>query len=78
MSKCNVCRKNDALNTRWDRIRYRLFLFLFPKDIIDLSQDKFTQGFGDGYMMGFDHGKSSPDLKIQNAKDLYKMYEREN
>ncbi len=59
MAKCSTCRKNDALDTRWDKIRYRLFMFLFPKDIVDLSQDKFTQGFADGYQMGFKHGTES-------------------
>jgi len=51
--KCTNCRKKDIeLLTRWERIKDYLFYRLFPKDIVDLSQNKYTQGFSDGYKTG--------------------------
>lgn len=59
MSKCSQCRKIDAeLDTWWDRIRLKAF-HLFHNDIIDLSQDKYTQGFSDGYVKGREHQKET-------------------
>lgn len=38
--------------------RLRLWLFQrFHQDIVDLSQDKYTQGFSDGYKAGWDMGE---------------------
>lgn len=42
-------------DTLWELIRNWLFYRLFPKDITDLSEDKYTKGFGDGYKMGRKH-----------------------
>lgn len=56
MAKCSDCRKNDALDSDWERFKRWLFYKLFPKQIVDLSQERFTQGFSDGYVRGFDHG----------------------
>ncbi len=57
------------LDTRWDR--FRLFLFhLFKEDIIDLSQDKYTQGFSDGYVKGRQDMKESMS---KTAKDLFEI-----
>lgn len=54
---CSQCRqKSKELDTRWERMRNWLFNHLFPTDILDLSQTKFTQGFADGYKMGFEKG----------------------
>jgi hypothetical protein len=53
MSKCQQCRDNDIeLLTTWERFKNWLFYKLFPEDIADLSQNKFTQGFGDGLRQG--------------------------
>lgn len=58
MAKCSQCRRaSDLLDTRWDKIRLWLFHHLFAADITDLSQDKFTQGFSDGYKAGFERGE---------------------
>lgn len=61
MAKCFTCRKNDALDSRWDKVRSKLLHFFFKEDIIDLSQDKFTQGFSDGYVIGRKHAKEDQD-----------------
>ena len=51
--KCTNCRAKDIeLLTKWERIKDWMFYRLFPKDIVDLSQNKYTQGFGDGYKVG--------------------------
>lgn len=55
MPKCPDCRTKEAeLTTWWERLKNRVFR-LFSEEIIDLSQDRYTQGFGDGYKMGGDH-----------------------
>lgn len=51
------------MDTWWDRVRLRMFS-LFREDIIDLSQDKFTQGFSDGYKVGREHEKVEGDKKL--------------
>lgn len=54
MRKCLTCRKVSAeLDTHWDTIRLWFFNW-FHQDIIDLSQDRYTQGISDGYKLGFD------------------------
>lgn len=62
--KCTNCRKAEALDTRWDRIKRWLFICLFPQQSIDLSQEKYTQGFGDGYAMGMKHAKQNKGSDI--------------
>ena len=53
MPKCSDCRKKDIeLLTRRERFKNWAFNRLFTQDIIDLSQNKYTQGFGDGYKEG--------------------------
>lgn len=53
---CSSCRKTEVENyTWWQRTRSRLFVKLFPTDYVDLSQEKYTQGFSDGYKTGFQH-----------------------
>ncbi len=51
--KCTTCRAKDIeLLTRYERFKNWLFYKLFPEDIIDLSQNKYTQGMGDGIKFG--------------------------
>ncbi len=64
MAKCETCRKADVLDSWWDKQRLKLF-HLFHNDIIDLSQDKFTQGFSDGYAMGRKHEKAAQADNVQ-------------
>lgn len=45
-----------GLDSRWDKLRNWMFRF-FHQDIQDLSQEKFTQGFGDGYKKGYEHAQ---------------------
>lgn len=57
--KCTNCRQKDIeLLTKWERLKDYLFYKLFPKDIIDLSQNKYTQGFSDGYKTGRESERS--------------------
>lgn len=56
--KCQTCRSKDAeLLTRWEKVRNWLFLrvntTLFPQDFDDLRSEKYTQGFSDGNVDGF-------------------------
>lgn len=69
MPKCSTCRKNDIeLLTRWQRFKNWLFYRLFPEDIIDLSQGKYTQGFSDGYEVGRRHGQVQNDAEYKAQK----------
>lgn len=59
MSKCRYCRSKDReLLTRWERLRNWLFLRInhtfFPEDYEDLIADKYTQGYSDGNLDGFE------------------------
>lgn len=60
--RCTECRKADALDTLWDRISRWMFYRLFPRQIIDLNQEKYTQGFGDGYSIGMKHAQSNQEM----------------
>lgn len=64
MAKCNTCRKAEVLDTRWDKIRQKFF-HLFHKDIVDLSQEKYMQGFGDGYTTGRKHQREADEKEIE-------------
>lgn len=71
MIKCQQCRANDVeLLSSWERFKNWLFYKLFPEDIADLSQNKYTQGISDGYKLGWDsHEKAAKQL----AKQLYNI-----
>lgn len=78
--KCTDCRKNEALDTRWERIRRWAFFKLFPEEIINLSQEKFTQGFGDGYKKGCEHTlfnieQANKELTMKDVEDLFEPIE---
>lgn len=69
MRKCLTCRKaTEELDSRWDRIR-QWFFNRFHQDIVDLSQDKFTQGFGDGYKVGFKHAQETAQKTIEAIRE---------
>lgn len=55
MAKCEDCQKNEVFDTTWEKITRWLLYRLFPKRIIELSQEKHLQGFGEGYKVGFGH-----------------------
>lgn len=57
--KCQTCRTKDVeLLTRWERIRNWFFEHVnhtfFADDFDDLKQQKYTQGFSDGFERGVD------------------------
>lgn len=59
MGKCSQCRKLDAeLDTWWDKVRLWCF-YRFSRDVIDLTQEKYTQGFSDGYRVGYEHANKN-------------------
>ncbi len=59
MPKCSNCRKADAVETRWEKIRFWIAIHLFPLDFKDERANAFTQGFGDGYKMSAEHTKAN-------------------
>ncbi len=67
MSKCTNCRKAEVLDTTWDKISRWLFMRLFPQQIIDISQEKYTQGFSDGYFIGMKHVQQNNGQKVQKV-----------
>lgn len=65
--KCRSCRKISVdLDTWWDRIRL-WFFYRFKNDVFDLGNDKFTEGFGEGYQAGFKEA-------VKRDKDNQEMY----
>ncbi len=69
MRKCLQCRKHTKeLDSRWERIR-GWFFNLFHEDILDLSQNKFVQGFGDGYKEGFARANELLEKKMQFERE---------
>ena len=71
MAKCTTCLKNEVMDTRWDKIKNFLIWRLFPETLKDLLNDRYTQGFSDGYVMGCDHTKKNQDnfMKMYEGKD---------
>lgn len=54
---CTSCHKlNTEPLTYWQRFRKWCFEW-FVEDVKDLRDDRYTQGFGEGYKNGFEQGK---------------------
>lgn len=76
--RCAQCKKvQKELDSWWDRVRLFLFHF-FHQDIIDLSDDKFQQGFGDGYRAGYQkhelESKAMLEMMLKSVQGhLYKL-----
>lgn len=65
--KCESCRKeNKELTTWWERLKYEVMKRLFSKDLVDFNQEKYMQGFGDGYKTGLKHAQ----VANRESKDL--------
>lgn len=65
--KCETCRKTEvSLTSRWERFKYWIMKKLFSQDLIDSNQEKYMQGFGDGYKTAIQHGQE----KIKESKEL--------
>lgn len=71
--KCSECRQHDVLDTRWERIKRWALYKMFPDQVIDFNQERYTQGFGDGYKRGFAHGNEIKPL--MTAEDMIDMYD---
>lgn len=68
MAKCKTCRHNEVMDTWHDKFCEWLIYKLFPKTLMDFQQDKYTQGFGDGYVMGRKHQQQD----YENYNNLFK------
>ena len=63
--RCTDCRKKEAeVTTVWERTKDWLLYKLFSEEVSDVKAQSFTQGFGDGYKMGWEHSKN-----FKNAYD---------
>lgn len=67
--KCADCRENEALDTRWERVKRWFMFHFFPVEVNNISSEKYTQGFADG----FDYGKR--EVEPLNAEQLVDIYE---
>ena len=61
MPRCSDCRGQQAELNLWEKVRACAFRF-FHENITDLSSDKFTQGFGEGYKQGFEHANTQKGI----------------
>lgn len=68
MSRCKTCRKHEVMDSWDDKLCEWLIYKLFPKTLMDFQQDKYTQGFSDGYVMGRKHANED----YENYKTLLK------
>ena len=64
MAKCTNCAKYEALDTWKDRL-FKWVIKFFPQQVIDLSEEKYGRGFGQGYKIGFEHASKEfkPNLE---------------
>ena len=71
MSKCISCRRNEAVFTRWERIRGWLFVRLFPEDYKDCQTNARLEGWAEGYKKGREMEREHNDLafRISHAKE---------
>ncbi len=59
MARCIDCKKEmNEQNTLWDTFRLFLFRF-FHNDILDLKEEQYTKGYGEGYHAGFEQAKKA-------------------
>lgn len=67
--RCRDCRKlSKELDTPWQRIRLWFFFKVFKDESYDLGCDKFTEGFGQGYKVGFEDA-----ILKRNQSDITKL-----
>lgn len=69
MAKCSVCKKAEVVDTPFDKITEWLFRHIFPKHYEDLTEEKYTRGFGEGYVTGVkaERGAKEERDKLQAA-----------
>lgn len=64
--RCPDCRKKQLeLTTPWERFRFWMFRTLFVEEYADLTQEKYTQGFGDGYKTGFEQAMGADERHVE-------------
>lgn len=68
--KCKDCRKLEAESTWWERTRYKLMHYLFAEDVVNLVQEKYTQGFADGRKMGYKACLDQEKTKEEAFKEM--------
>lgn len=56
MPTCGECLTNHAEKKWTEKIRF-FFFRIFREEITDLTNEKFTKGFGEGYREGFENAK---------------------
>lgn len=66
MAKCETCKKADVFETSWEKFTKRLMYFMFPKRIIELTNEKHLEGFGQGYKQGFQHAQQNQQSQNKN------------
>jgi hypothetical protein len=69
--KCKTCRKADVHLTISDKINRFFIRTLFPRVLVDMTADSFTQGFSEGYKEGFDRSDELARKEINNIIKLY-------
>lgn len=72
--RCAICKK-EADQSTWDKIRLWILHHVFSEDIQDLIEDKFTKGFGEGYLTGFKHVVDDK-LVVNGKKNLDEILKR--
>lgn len=75
--KCTQCRNKDVeLLTRWERTRHWLFWkvndVFFGEDMRDLTSEKYTQGYSDGYTAGVESERKYHEAIFKKYVDLTK------
>src|SRR6185369_17272427 len=69
-TKCLTCRKSEMESTTWwERMKSRMF-HLFHEELLDYGQEKFTQGFGDGYKKG----REEMQQKLNESQEFWTKY----
>ncbi len=73
MPKCSTCRQNEAVVTRWERIRSWLAWHLFPTDLHEAMTESYTNGSAQGYLMGRKHQR-----EVFNLQDIIAELKKDN
>ena len=74
---CTACRKVPEMRTRWEKFRAWI-MHWFHEEMLEWGDEKFTQGFGEGYKAGHYHAKEMYSYAgelgrvVQDIKDGFK------
>jgi len=64
MSKCADCRKNEAIDTNWERLVSWFMWHIFPKHIKDERNSAYSMGLEDGYRLGRKHERELSEIRV--------------